>query len=108
MERVNAGAAPAAAGLCGRRPAPLHPTPPAHLAGPEPGSPGAVAALRQEAAEVGLPAGARRAGPGGLDGEPKKIQRRWREEGLRVPPRRHKRQRLGDSATPCERLRATE
>ncbi len=36
----------------------------------------------------------------------KKIQRLWREEGLRVPPKRRKRQRLGDSATPCERLRA--
>jgi transposase InsO family protein len=36
----------------------------------------------------------------------KKIQRLWREEGLRVPPRRRKRQRLGTSTTPCERLRA--
>ena len=30
----------------------------------------------------------------------KKIQRLWREEGLRVPPKRRMRQRLGDSATP--------
>jgi putative transposase len=37
----------------------------------------------------------------------KKIQRLWREEGLRVPPKRRKRQRLGTSTTPCERLRAT-
>jgi putative transposase len=36
----------------------------------------------------------------------KKIQRLWREEGLRVPPRRRKRQRLGTSATPAGRLRA--
>ncbi len=36
----------------------------------------------------------------------KKIQRLWREEGLRVPPKRRKRQRLGDSATPAARLRA--
>ena len=36
----------------------------------------------------------------------KKVQRLWREEGLRVPPRRRKRQRLGNSITPCERLRA--
>jgi putative transposase len=36
----------------------------------------------------------------------KKIQRLWREEGLRVPSKRRKRQRLGDSATPADRLRA--
>jgi putative transposase len=37
----------------------------------------------------------------------KKIQRLWREEGLRVPQRRRKRQRLGVSATPADRLTAT-
>jgi len=37
----------------------------------------------------------------------KKVQRLWREEGLRVPPRRRKRQRLGDSTVPADRLRAT-
>jgi putative transposase len=37
----------------------------------------------------------------------KKIQRLWREEGLRVPSRRRKRQRLGTSTTPAERLMAT-
>jgi hypothetical protein len=36
----------------------------------------------------------------------KKVQRLWREEGLRVPPKRRKRQWLGTSTTPCERLRA--
>jgi len=36
----------------------------------------------------------------------KKIQRLWREEGLRVPPKRRKRQRLGTSTTGCGRLRA--
>lgn len=36
----------------------------------------------------------------------KRVQRRWREEGLRVPVRRRKRQRLGDSTVPAERLRA--
>jgi transposase InsO family protein len=36
----------------------------------------------------------------------KKIQRLWREEGLRVPTKRRKRQRLGDSTTLCNRLRA--
>ncbi len=30
----------------------------------------------------------------------KKIQRLWREEGLRVPQRKRKRQRLGTSTTP--------
>ena len=35
----------------------------------------------------------------------KKVQRLWREEGLRVPKRR-KRQRLGTSTTPADRLRA--
>src|SRR5918993_3925057 len=36
----------------------------------------------------------------------KAIQRLWREEGLRVPVRRRKRQRLGVSTTPADRLAA--
>ncbi len=36
----------------------------------------------------------------------KRIQRLWREEGLRVPQRRRKRQRLGVSTVPPERRRA--
>jgi putative transposase len=36
----------------------------------------------------------------------KTIQRLWREEGLRVPVRRRKRQRLGVSTTPADRLAA--
>ena len=36
----------------------------------------------------------------------KKIQRLWREEGLRVPAKWRKRQRLGTSTTPAARLRA--
>jgi putative transposase len=36
----------------------------------------------------------------------KRTQRLWREEGLRVPRRRRKRQRVGDSTVPAERLRA--
>ena len=36
----------------------------------------------------------------------KRVQRLWREEGLRVPLKRRKRQRLGDSAQPAARLRA--
>jgi transposase InsO family protein len=37
----------------------------------------------------------------------KKVQRLWREEGLRVPERRRKRQRLGNSSLPADRLTAT-
>ena len=36
----------------------------------------------------------------------KRVQRIWREEGLRVPQRRRKRQRLGTSTVPADRLRA--
>ncbi len=36
----------------------------------------------------------------------KAVQRLWREEGLRVPARRRKRQRLGTSTTPADRLAA--
>jgi len=36
----------------------------------------------------------------------KRVQRLWREEGLRVPRRARKRQRLGDSTVPARRLRA--
>jgi putative transposase len=36
----------------------------------------------------------------------KRAQRIWREEGLRVPPRRRKRRRLGESTVPADRLRA--
>jgi putative transposase len=36
----------------------------------------------------------------------KRVQRLWREEGLRVPRRARKRQRLGDSTVPASRLRA--
>jgi putative transposase len=36
----------------------------------------------------------------------KRTQRLWREEGLRVPQKRRKRRRLGDSTVPARRLRA--
>src|ERR1700733_1090865 len=36
----------------------------------------------------------------------KRVQRLWREEGLRVPQRRRKGGRLGDSTVPAKRLRA--
>lgn len=36
----------------------------------------------------------------------KRVQRIWREEGLRVPQRRRKRRRLGDSTVPATRLEA--
>ena len=37
----------------------------------------------------------------------KKVQRLWREEGLRVPQKRRKRQRVGSSTTPADRLTAS-
>ncbi len=36
----------------------------------------------------------------------KRVQRLWREEGLRVPAKAKKRRRLGESTVPAERLRA--
>jgi len=36
----------------------------------------------------------------------KRVQRCWREEGLRVPRRKRKRRRLGESSVPAQRLRA--
>jgi putative transposase len=36
----------------------------------------------------------------------KRVQRLWREEGLRVPQPKRKRRRLGDSTVPASRLRA--
>jgi len=42
----------------------------------------------------------------GWEANRKKIQRLWREEGLRVPRRKRKRQRVGASTSPAARLRA--
>ena len=42
----------------------------------------------------------------GWDINRKRVQRLWREEGLRVPQRKRKRRRLGESTVPAERLRA--
>src|SRR4051794_32974482 len=36
----------------------------------------------------------------------KRVQRIWREEGLRVPPRRRKRQRLREATGPADPVRA--
>jgi putative transposase len=36
----------------------------------------------------------------------KRVQRLWREEGLRVPVKRRKRRRIGDSTVPAQRLQA--
>jgi len=41
-----------------------------------------------------------------LGGQPQAGPRLWREEGLRVPQRRRKRRRLGESTVPAQRLRA--
>jgi putative transposase len=38
----------------------------------------------------------------------KRTRRVWREEGLRVPRKRRKRQRLGESTVPADRLRAQQ
>jgi putative transposase len=38
----------------------------------------------------------------------KRVQRLWREEGLRVPQRKRKRRRLGESTVPAKRLRAEQ
>jgi putative transposase len=43
---------------------------------------------------------------GGWTVNRKAVQRLWRDEGLRVPTRRRKRQRLGTSSTPADRLAA--
>ena len=42
----------------------------------------------------------------GLEVNRKRVQRIWREEGLRVPARPSKRRRLGDSTDPADRLEA--
>ena len=42
----------------------------------------------------------------GWDVNRKRVQRLWREEGLRVPQRKRKRRRLGESTVPAQRLRA--
>jgi putative transposase len=38
----------------------------------------------------------------------KRVQRLWREERLRVPQRKRKPRRLGESTVPAERLRAAQ
>ena len=47
-----------------------------------------------------------RLGELGHDVNRKRVQRLWREEGLRVPARSRKRRRLGESTVPADRLRA--
>jgi hypothetical protein len=74
----------AAAGVFDRWPAPLHP--------PSPVTRG----QGDDALRARLHAFSNR----------KKIQRLWREEGLKVPHRKRKRQRLGTSTCPADRLRA--
>ena len=43
----------------------------------------------------------------GFTANRKRVQRLWREEGLRVPPLRVKRRRVGTSTVPAQRLVAT-
>jgi putative transposase len=47
-----------------------------------------------------------RLGEEGWEVNRKRVQRLWREEGLRVPQRKRKRRRLGDSTVPASRLQA--
>jgi putative transposase len=58
------------------------------------------------AAAVGVSPRASPAPLGGLEVNRKRVQRLWREESPRVPQRRHKPRRLGESTVPAERLRA--
>ena len=58
------------------------------------------------AAAVGVSPRASASARSGWSVNRKRVQRLWREEGLRVPPKRRKRQRLGESTVPGDRLRA--
>ena len=78
---------------------PAEPDPDRDAAGP-------ASPLRQGPSAVGVSPGAPVLCREGIDVNRKKIQRLWREEGLRVPPRRHKRRRVGISTTPADRLAA--
>jgi transposase InsO family protein len=63
--------------------------------------------LQCQAHALGLSQGVGSAQRRGLwDANRKKIQRLWLEEGLKAPPRRRKRQRLGTSTCSADRLRA--
>jgi putative transposase len=79
----------------------------------EPKRAGDDAALREQLRDISAKRprwGYRRAhhrlGELGWEVNRKRVQRLWREEGLRVPQRRRKRRRLGDSTVPAARLRA--
>ncbi len=55
---------------------------------------------------MGVSARASPAAAVGWEVNRKRVQRLWGEEGLRVPQRKRKRRRLGDSTVPAGRLRA--
>src|SRR5215211_8231986 len=94
------------AGLPDRRSAPLHPTPPAL----QPDRDRVLGEELRQFSRAHPRWGYRRAHAEllkqGWCVNRKAVQRLWREEGLRVPARRRKRQRLGTSTTPADRLTA--
>ena len=66
----------------------------------------ATARVLHYAAAVGVSPGAHASAALGWEINRKRVQRLWREEGLRVPQRTRKRRRLGAARAPKERLRA--
>jgi hypothetical protein len=73
------------------------------------GGPGGTAAAAtpgdlHDVAQVGFQAGRAVLRMEGWKVNHKRVQRLWREEGLRVPPHSPKRRRLGNSTVPARRL----
>src|SRR5215210_5002321 len=89
-----------------RRSAPLHAAPRARRRRRRSAAAGGAARDRRPQAPMGYRRAHARLAELGCSVNRKRVQRLWREEGLRVPPRRRKRQRLGESTVPAERLRA--
>ena len=97
----------AAAGMPDRGAAPLDPTSPAAASDPDRDLRAELRVFAVEYSRGGGIAGLTRCWcVRGTSVTARKIQRLWREEGLRVPVKRRKRQRLGVSTTPADRLHA--
>jgi putative transposase len=96
----------AAVGVPAGRAAPQHPTPSARRAGPRPSPRDELRQLSRAHPRWGYRRAHAVLREQGWSGNRMAIQRRWREEGLRVPARRRKRERLGVSTTPAARLTA--
>ena len=89
-----------------RRAAPLHPTPPTRPCRRRLVLRALLREISAERPRWGYRRAHVRLGELGHHVNRKRVQRLWREEGLRVPARRRKRQRLGESTVPADRLRA--